>query len=255
MILKSVQIQGSVGKLKAELQIPTLKSTEKCPIVILMHGVFSDKESPLLIAIADSLQSKGIASIRFDFNGYGKSEGKLINMTVPSEVLDAKAVFDYCKTLDFVSDISLLGHSQGGVVASLAAGDLKDEVKSVVLLASAAVMEDKVNAGIMMGKTFDTENIPEIFPVNNHQVGREYLASIRTLNIYGRASAYTGPVCIIHGEKDRMVPYSYAEKYNEIYNNSTLYLLEGETHEFNKNRSLAITTAVNFLEELKHNFF
>lgn len=255
MVLKSIQIQGSVGKLKAELQIPTLNVTEKCPLVILMHGIFSDKESPLLTSIANSLQSKGIASIRFDFNGHGESEGKLISMTVPSEILDAKAVFDYCKKLDFVSDISLLGHSQGGVVASLAAGELKDAVKSVVLLASAAVMEDQVNAGIMMGKTFDPENIPEIFPVNNHQVGREYLASIRTLNIYGRASAYTGPVCIIHGKKDRMVPYSYAEKYNKIYNNSTLYLLEGETHEFIKNRSHTVTTAANFLEELKHNTF
>ncbi len=246
-VLKSVQIQGAVGNLEAELQIPALKPNEKCPLVIIMHGVFSNKEFQVLTEIADSLQSKGIASIRFDFNGHGESDGEFINMTVPSEVEDAKAVFNYCKTLDFVSDISLLGHSQGGVVTSLAAGELKDAVKSVVLLAPAAVMEDQVNAGMMMGITFDPENIPEYITVYNHKVGREYLATIKTLNIYEKASAYHGPVCIIHGKADRVVPYSYGEKYDEIYSNSTLHLMEGETHMFNKNQSQAAATAVDFL--------
>ncbi len=246
-VLKSVQIQGAVGNLEAALQIPALKPNERCPLVIIMHGVFSSKEFPVLTEIADSLQSKGVASIRFDFNGHGESDGEFIDMTVPSEVEDAKAVFNYCKTLDFVSDISLLGHSQGGVVTSLAAGELKNAVKSVVLLAPAAVMEDQVNAGMMMGITFDPENIPEYITVYNHKVGREYLATIQTLNIYERASAYKGPVCIIHGKADQVVPYSYSKKYDEIYNKSALHLMEGETHMFNKNQSVAVSTAVDFL--------
>ncbi|WP_321347776.1 alpha/beta fold hydrolase [uncultured Draconibacterium sp.] len=246
---KSVQIQGAVGNLEAELQIPTLKTNEKCPLVIIMHGVFSNREFPVLTEIADSLQSQGIASIRFDFNGHGESDGEFINMTVPSEVKDAKAVFEYCKSLYFVSDISLLGHSQGGVVTSLTAGELKDAVKSVVLLAPAAVMEDQVSAGMMMGVTFDPENIPEFITVFNHQVGREYLSTILTLNIYPRAAEYKGPVCIIHGKADQVVPYSYGERYDEIYSNSTLHLLDGENHLFNQNQSLAAKIAVDFLAE------
>nr|WP_319271323.1 alpha/beta fold hydrolase [uncultured Draconibacterium sp.] len=246
---KEVQIQGAVGNLVAELQIPALKQNEKCPLVIIMHGVFSNREFPVLTEIADSLQSKGIASIRFDFNGHGESDGEFIDMTVPSEVKDAKAVFEYCKTLDFVSDISMLGHSQGGVVTSLAAGELKDAVKSVVLLAPAAVMEDQVSSGMMMGVTFDPENIPESINVFNHQVGREYLATILSLNIYARAAEYKGPVCLIQGKADQVVPYKYAEKYDEIYDNSTLHLLDGENHMFNQNQSLDAKIAVDFLVE------
>lgn len=248
-VTKSVQIQGAVGTLQAELQIPALKADEKCPLVIIMHGVFSSKEFPILTEIADSLQEIGIASIRFDFDGHGASDGEFVNMTVPLEVKDALAVYEYCKTLDFASSISLVGHSQGGVVTSLVAGELKDAVKSVVLLAPAAVMEDQTKAGMMMGVTFDPNNVPESITVFNHQVGREYLQSGQTLNIYERASAYTGPVCLIHGKADQVVPFSYSEKYDGVYQNSTLHLVEGETHLFDQQPLTATRFAVGFLAE------
>ena len=82
-----------------------------------MHGFMSKKEMYPMPAIAKALAKAGIASIRFDFDAHGKSEGRFMDMTISSEIADAKAVLAYARNLPFVTDIALIGHSQGGVVA------------------------------------------------------------------------------------------------------------------------------------------
>ena len=59
---------------------------------------------------------KGIAVIKFDFDGHGESDGDFSDMNVYSEILDAAKVIDYVRNLDFVTDIYIVGHSQGALV-------------------------------------------------------------------------------------------------------------------------------------------
>ena len=66
---KRINIAGAVGMLDAVLQKPILETGQKCPLVILMHGIMMRKEFVLLKKIAESLQLIGLASIRFDFKG------------------------------------------------------------------------------------------------------------------------------------------------------------------------------------------
>ena len=87
--------------------------------LILMHGIFSSKNIVPIPSLARSLAKEGIASICFDFGGHWKSEGKMEHMTVGKEIEDALAIWEYVKSLPYVSKIGLLGHSQGGVVASM----------------------------------------------------------------------------------------------------------------------------------------
>ncbi|MDE6007568.1 MAG: hypothetical protein K2G67_08470 [Muribaculaceae bacterium] len=47
--------------------------------------------------IANDLQSQGIASLRFDFNGHGKSEGEFQNMTVLNEIEDLEDVISWAE--------------------------------------------------------------------------------------------------------------------------------------------------------------
>lgn len=246
-----IEIEGAVGTLKGILQTPAMEEGQKYPIVILMHGIFSNKETPLVTHLADGLQKKGIASIRFDFNGHGESDGKFIDMTVPLEVEDAKAVFNYANQLDFVSGISLMGHSQGGVVASLLAGELGDQVTRLALFAPAAVMEDLIEEGKMMGKTFDPQNPPEYIEVNSEKVGKAYLESTSKLDIYERAEKFQGPVLIVQGKADQIVPYQYAETYDERYQNSELHLLEDVDHVFTNATEKAAGIGLEFLAKLK----
>jgi alpha/beta superfamily hydrolase len=123
---------------------------EQCPMVILCHGFGGSKEGQMFDLIADSLCRHGIASIRFDFNGHGQSEGEFQQMTVPNEIADAHRVYEYVRDLRYVSRIGIVGHSMGGVVSSMLAGQLSEEagegeaspLSCVVLLAPAATLRD-----------------------------------------------------------------------------------------------------------------
>ena len=119
---EKLTINGSRGKLSAVLRKPALKPGEQCDFVILCHGFNSDKNFNLLKMTAEQLQADGVASLIFDFNGHGESDGKFKDMTIPNEIEDLDSVLAYVKKLPYVQDIALVGHSQGGVVAAMAAG-------------------------------------------------------------------------------------------------------------------------------------
>lgn len=71
-----VEIEGSVGKLAAHVQLPKRAKSAKCHVVIVCHGFTGNMDSPLLTDLANDLVESGIGVVRFDFNGHGKSEGK-----------------------------------------------------------------------------------------------------------------------------------------------------------------------------------
>lgn len=232
-------LMGSKGKLAAEIQKPVLSSGEKVPIAIIMHGFTGNKEGRMLKLIADSLQNHGIASIRFDFNGHGQSEGRFEDMTVPNEIEDAKKVYEYVATLPYVdaSRIALVGHSQGGVVSAMNAGELgSPRVAAVALLAPAAVLRDDAIRGNTMGAKYNPLDPPDSVPLfGGHNLGASYIRTAFTLPIYETAARYTGPATIIHGTGDRVVPYTYGERFHEQWKNSEWHLLEYFDHGFTQN--------------------
>ncbi|MBR0203224.1 MAG: alpha/beta fold hydrolase [Synergistaceae bacterium] len=247
----NLQIDGSQGKLAAQIQKP--EGNSKLPMVMILHGFTSKKEFELLKTLADELEKNHIASIRFDFNAHGQSEGKFENMTVLNEIEDAKKVYDYVKNLDYVDTekISVAGHSQGGVVASMLAGELgAGKIHKVVLFAPAAVLREDAIRGNVFGVTFDAGNPPESVKIfDGYNLGRDYVLTAQTLKIYETAEKFTGPVCLIHGTGDRVVPYSYSERYNRVYRNSELHLLDGIDHGFNSYWEEAAKIAADFLKK------
>ena len=230
---EDLTLQGSKGKLAAILQTPKVEKGKKVRMVIICHGFGANKDRPLLRAIADKLQEAGIASIRFDFNGCGKSEGRFQDMTILNEIEDTKKVIDYAQKLPWVSGISIVGHSQGGVVASMVAGQLKKSIKSVALCAPAAVLRDDALRGSTQGATYDPHHIPEYVDLpRGLRMGHDYIATAQTLPIYETAKGYKGAVLVIHGTWDVVVPYTYGERYHEGYKNSRLILLPQVDHSF-----------------------
>ena len=245
---EDLTIQGSKGKLAAVIQKPELKSGERCPMAIVMHGFSGRKEGQLLELICDSLQANGIASIRFDFNGHGASEGDFKDMTVPNEIEDAKKVYEYVSALPYVSSVMLAGHSQGGVVASMTAGELGDKISKVVLLAPAAVLRDDAIRGNTMGVMYNPLDPPEYVQLfGNLKLGREYIKTAFSLPIYETAAGYHGAACIIHGTGDRVVPYTYGERYHELWKGSELDILDGFDHGFSQNVYRAADLAAKFM--------
>lgn len=82
-----------------------------------------------------------------------------------------------------------------------------------------------------------------------HKLGRTFILAAQKLPIYEVSCKYTGKVCLIHGKRDKIVPYSYSEKYYELYANSELHLLDEESHFMNGNKEQIMAMVTNFIKE------
>ena len=238
---ETVWIDGDHGRLKAIIQKPELQQGGQCPMVVFCHGFSGSKDGPMFELIADTLQAHGIASIRFDFNGHGESEGEFQDMTVPNEIEDAKKVVAYVRDLRYVSSLAIVGHSQGGVVASMTAGQLSEELgepafQAVALMAPAAVLRDDAIRGSVMGASFDPFDPGEYVELwGGLKLGGKYIRAAFSLPIYETAVKYQGPALIIHGNGDRVVPYTYGERFHQIWPKSELVIQEYFDHVFTQN--------------------
>ena len=248
-------IRGPEGEIAYKITLPEGFDTAngQCPMVILMHGIFSSKDFGPMPQLAKGLAEAGIASIRFDFDGHGKSEGRKQDMTIEKELADARAVWDYVQSLPYVKGVGLLGHSQGGVIASMTAGRLAAESTvptGVVLIAPGSVIKEACQGGKFFNATFDPKDPPEYIRCwGIYKLGREYLVTTKQLDIYGTAAAYHGPVLLLHGDRDGIVPMWCSERYLQTYGSkATLKVVEGENHTITRRRKQVIASTVEFFE-------
>ena len=74
-------------------------------------------------------------------------------------------------------------------------------------------------------------NPPEYVELpGGRKLGREYILTAFRLPIYETAIRYQGAAFLIHGTGDRVAPYSYSERYKNIWKNSELHLMEEYDH-------------------------
>jgi uncharacterized protein len=93
---------------------------------------------PFLV-LADHLTRKGIAVLRYDKRGIGKSSGDYENATTADFASDAEAALAFLRSRKEIDArrIGLIGHSEGGVIAPMIASR-SGEVAWIVLLAGPA---------------------------------------------------------------------------------------------------------------------
>ncbi len=136
-------------RLAATLTLPAGKGP--FPAVVLITGsgpqdrdetVFAHK--PFLV-LADHLARRGIAVLRADDRGIGKSTGNFSTATTADFATDAEAGIAYLKTRSEINPhkIGLIGHSEGGIIAPMIAARNPD-VAFIVMLAGTGVRGEDV---------------------------------------------------------------------------------------------------------------
>lgn len=128
----------------ATLTLP--KENKKHPAVILITGSGQqDRNESLMghqpfLVIADHFTRNGIAVLRVDDRGVGKTTGSAENATSADFAKDVLAGLVYLKTRPEIDPqkIGLVGHSEGGLIAPLAVAQSKD-VAFMVLMAGPGV--------------------------------------------------------------------------------------------------------------------
>ncbi len=121
------------------------------PAVVLVPGSGPEdrNESSLghkpFLVLADYLARHGIASLRFDDRGVGKSTGTFSGATSADLADDAEAALHYLARNPAVvpGHVGIIGHSEGGMIATMIAARSND-VAFLVLLAAPGVPGDSV---------------------------------------------------------------------------------------------------------------
>jgi pimeloyl-ACP methyl ester carboxylesterase len=131
-------------KLAGTLTLP--RSAGPHPAVLLIPGSGAhDRDEtilghkPFLIA-ADYLTRRGIAVLRVDDRGVGKSTGRFEGATTVDFAGDARASVGFLKTRKDIDakQIGLIGHSEGGIIAPMLTSESAD-IAFIVMLGGPAV--------------------------------------------------------------------------------------------------------------------
>jgi pimeloyl-ACP methyl ester carboxylesterase len=156
--------------LAGTLTLPSKSGT--FPVVILISGSGpQDRDETFMghkpfLVLADHLTKQGIGVLRFDDRGQGASTGDFGSATTEDFSKDVLSAIAYLKTRNDIdkTHIGLIGHSEGGIIAPLAANNSND-VAFMVLLASTGISGAELS--VMQSKTLRQ------FPVKDEKAYEE----------------------------------------------------------------------------------
>lgn len=209
---------------------------KKAPAVILLHGFTGSKLEPhrFFLKISRALEVLGIASFRFDFLGSGESDGNFEDMTVLKELAEAETILQYVRSHPNIDSdkVIVLGFSMGGLIASLLAGDHPEEIDRLVLLAPAGNMAEKAEV-MEKNSTFTKEE--NAFDIGGNLIGKDFIAELKSIEVWDRAKPFKKDVLIIHGSRDEAVSIEESKTYQEkcYQGQAELLIVTGADHTFN----------------------
>jgi uncharacterized protein len=251
-----VNFQNKGMNMVCTLVIPN--TPHKPAIAITMNGFGEDRFYKVVPGtggeyyydrLSRILAEQGIATMRVDYRGSGASDGTFDFISFSTQVEDIIAAIDYVhKNLKHEVDINrlgLVGHSQGGLVASVTASRNK-RVKSVTVWS--AVANPPITYGELITKQglLDGLNLPDggkvTVPIyilgyyyGSFDLGKKFFQEIFSTDPLAEIRNYKGPYMYIGGLQDILVwPQPYCgELYMKYHDGVEKLIMQDTDHEFN----------------------
>ena len=214
-------------RLNARLELPA-EHIDRCPLVIVIHGFTGHMEERHILAVSQAIREAGCATLRVDMYGHGHSDGDFSRHTLFKWLSNALTVIDYARSLEFVTELYLCGHSQGGLTVMLAGAMKHESISGLIPLSPAWMIPAEAREGILLGERFDPDRIPETLAPWG--LGGNYVRVAQTIRVEPAIDRYQGPVLIVHGTGDETVLVEYAVRAAERYRRGELVLIPGDTH-------------------------
>ncbi len=128
------------------------KQKGKFAAVVLVTGSGPQDRNETLMGhepfriLSDFLTKNNIIVLRYDDRGVGLSQGSFINGTIENFSKDAMAAIEFLKKRPNVdpNKIGIIGHSEGGLIAELLAGQKLPSLSFIVSLAGPAIPIDSL---------------------------------------------------------------------------------------------------------------
>ena len=178
------------------------------PGIVFLGGFGSDMSGTKATALEQAVTKRGQAFLRLDYSGHGQSEGRFVDGTIGDWFADALAVFDAATDGPQI----VVGSSMGGWMALLLARARPDRVKAMVGIAAAPdftvrlMAEELTDAQretlLRDGVLYRPSEYGDPMPITLKLVedGNNHL-------LLDRPVPFTGPVRLLHGQRDPDVPW------------------------------------------------
>jgi pimeloyl-ACP methyl ester carboxylesterase len=239
-----VRVQANGFSLAGTLSMPA-GATGALPAVILVSGSGpTDRDEtvagiPVFGQLATALADAGFAVLRYDKRGVGQSGGRPESATLADYTDDLRAAIRMMADRKEVDRrrIALIGHSEGGALALLAASKEK-RVSAVALLATIGVtgaetnlyqvghaleranrpeaerqstldLQRRIQQAVITGKGWETISIPDAI---RRQADTPYFQSFLNYDPARVMKDVDQPILIVQGMLDTQVPPSNADR-------------------------------------------
>lgn len=255
LLNQTMTVQVADGVLHGSLLLPKVESP--IPVALLIAGSGpTDRNgnnpkgrNDSLKRLAQALAKRGIASLRYDKRGIGQSQAVAPDesqLSVDAYVADAQAWARKLKADARFSDLLLIGHSEGALIATLAAPAvepaalisiagsgraidqlLREQLQGRLppaLLATAFYLLDELKAG----RTH--EQVPEKLQVLFRPSVQPYLISLFRYDPADAFANTTAPALIVQGTHDIQVDLQDAERLQEARQDADVAIIGGMNH-------------------------
>jgi len=229
------------------------ENKQKKPVVIFSHGFAGFKDWGAFNIMAGAFAEAGFVFVKHNFSHDGTTLDRPTefadieafgNNNISKELDDLGVVIDWVCSDAFpveksevnTDQIYLIGHSRGGGIVTLKAGEDK-RVKKVAPWNSVnefgkywkkEEMEKIKHDGVIYVTNSRTKQSLPIY----WQMYEDYFAHLDRLYIPEVVKRLTTPMVIVHGTKDETVPYSAAEEMKLWKPDAELIPIEGANHVF-----------------------
>lgn len=230
---QKVYFSNSKGnKLCGILSNPSGDTTK--PIILMVHGFSSSKNSNKFTTLQRVLNEKNISTFRIDFYAHGESEGDFENITISEAVDDILRATEYLKANNY-KKIGLIGSSFGGIASMKVASLVKDLYvlglicpvsdyqEAYEILLGEKGINDWKNNGFRFYKRDNGEKVKV-----NYTLYKDFKNNIA----YNFAAGVLTPTVIIHGDKDEFAPITQSIKTASLIPNCKLKIIKGSDHDF-----------------------
>jgi pimeloyl-ACP methyl ester carboxylesterase len=223
------------------------------PLVIYIHGYKGYKDWGMFGKMNDAFLAEGFALLKFNFSHNGGTVDNPIDFpdldafgknTYSMELDDLQTVINWiCNQTEHhseidINNITLIGHSRGGGMATLtAASDAR--VKKLVTWAAVSTLDRTM---FQDGAELEAWKENGVFYVENGRTQQhmphylsfyeDYKQNQARLSVENAARKINIPHLIIHGDSDTSVPFSHAEDLHSWNPKSTLINIPNSNHVF-----------------------
>jgi pimeloyl-ACP methyl ester carboxylesterase len=227
--------------------------------LVLVHGLAGRAENWL--SLVPQFTHNGFKVYAIDLLGYGRSDKPDADYSIALETDILRQFLDSQK----LKQPDVAGWSMGGWISLKFASEHPERVHRLVLMDSAGLLFNAVNAGALRPKTqedlahmmqaltphpqpipaFIARDILRNFAANDWIVGRA-LQSMETGRdlMDGKMQTVTMPVLIVWGKEDILTPLSVGEGMHRGMQQSLLYIFDGTGHLAPTERSVQVAQSV-----------